>query len=127
METRPYFIVGDILACVAAGAVAGWVAYLSVPGDWHAVSGMILGMAIGMILGMFAGMLTGLLFSPFFGAMELMLPTALTGMIAGMVLGMWQAMGALNLEDALWYGGCIGLLCLVFTYFLQYRFQGDVQ
>ena len=84
MERRAYFVLGDLLACAVAGAAAGWLVQLAVPGDWFAA----IGMALGMVLGMLAGMGCGALFSPLFGALEVMLPAALSGMAAGMAVGM---------------------------------------
>ena len=63
MERRVYFILGDLLSCVAAGAAGGRLSLLVVPGDWF----VLLGMVAGMVLGMIAGMLVGGLFSPLLG------------------------------------------------------------
>ena len=60
MERRVYFILGDLLSCVAAGAAGGWLTELAHPGACF----VLIGMAIGMVLGMVAG----LLLSPFFGS-----------------------------------------------------------
>jgi len=89
MERRIYFIVGDVLVCLVAGAGAGWLVQYVVPGHWYPLIGMVIGMA----LGMFVGMLAGFLFGPFFGAFEVMLPASLSGMLAGMIVGMAYTMG----------------------------------
>ena len=123
MERRVYFILGDLMTCIAAGAAGGRLILLVVPGDWF----VLLGMVAGMVLGMAAGMLVGGLFSPLFGAMESMLPAALSGMAGGMVVGMMQAMAVIGPADAAWSGAAVGILCLAFTYRLQARLHGEVE
>jgi len=122
MERRVYFIVGDVLACLVAGAGAGWLVQYVVPGHWYPLIGMVIGMA----LGMFVGMLSGFLFGPFFGAFEIMLPAALSGMLAGMIVGMAYTMGENSPLDAAVSGAQMGLVCLAFTYFLQFKMHGEV-
>ena len=78
MERRAYFILGDLLACAATGAAAGWAAHAVVPGGWYALAGMALGMFIGFLVGLFGGVL----FTPFFGSLEIAMPTGLAGMVA---------------------------------------------
>ena len=115
MERRVYFILGDLLSCVAAGAAGGWLTELAHPGACF----VLIGMAIGMVLGMVAG----LLLSPFFGSLEVMLPASLSGMVGGMVVGM---MHDISLMDAAGIGAAMGILCLAFSYRLQARLQGEV-
>ncbi len=123
MERRVYFLIGDLLACIVAGAAAGWLARLAVSGDWL----VVLGMATGAALGMLAGMVAGLLFAPFFGSIELLLPATLSGMLAGMGVGILHAWAAIGPADAAWTGALVGIACLVFTYLLQARLHGEVQ
>ncbi len=123
MERRVYFILGDLLTCVVAGAAAGWLTQLAVPGDWF----VLIGIAIGVVLGMFAGMLGGLLFSPLFGSIELMLPASLSGMLGGLVVGMVQSVAGIGPGDAAWSGASVGILCLAFTYRMQARLPGEAQ
>jgi hypothetical protein len=111
MERRVYFILGDLLSCVAAGAAGGWLTELAHPGACF----VLIGMAIGMVLGMVAG----LLLSPFFGSLEVMLPASLSGMVVGM-------MHDISLMDAAGIGAAMGILCLAFSYRLQARLQGEV-
>ncbi len=115
METRVYFILGDLAACVLAGAAGGWLAHAGVPGDMSSFFAMF----IGMFLGMVSGMICGFLLAPFFGAMEVMLPATLAGMIGGMVVAMQNAMGGVSPEDPPWTGRAAGGACLAATYFLQ--------
>ena len=123
MERRPYFIFGDLLACVSVGAAAAWLVWLVVPGGWFAP----VGMAIGMVAGLLVGTVGGFLFTPFFGSMEISMPTVLTGMVAGMAGGMLPALTAAGAGTALWVGAAAGLLCLAYTYFLQARLHGEVE
>ena len=91
METRPYFIVGDVLVNVAAGVVAALAARVLVGPSWN----VLLAMPAGSIVGMLTSLPVALLFMPFFGAFEVMLPAMLTGMIAGMLAAMRPAEAAL--------------------------------
>lgn len=122
MERRAYFIFGDLLACIVAGAASAWLTQLAVPGHWYALVGMIIGIAIGMPV----GMVTGFLFSPLFGAFEVMLPASLAGMVAGMVVGMGHILGAGSPADAVFSGAALGVFTMVFCYMLQARLQGEV-
>ncbi len=123
MERRVYFILGDLLACIVAGAAGGWLAQLTVPGDWF----VPIGMGTGMALGMLAGMIGGFLLTPFFGSIEVMLPAVLSGMVAGMGIGMRQTMAGIGPGDATLGGVMAGLLCLVFTYLVQAKLHGKTQ
>ncbi len=123
METRIYFILGDLTACVISGAIGGWLAHAAVPGDLSTFFGMF----IGMFLGMIAGMLVGFLLTPLFGAMEIMLPAALAGMVGGMIVGMRSAMAGVSPDNAAFNGALAGCAVLVFTYFLQARLHGEVK
>ncbi len=117
MERRLYFIIGDLLTCLLAGAGAGWFVCFAVPADWH----MVPAMAVGMVLGMVAGMACGLFLTPLFGAMEVMLAASLAGMVAGMLVAMFPG-GA---GQALAMGGGAGLACLVLIYLLQAKLHGE--
>jgi hypothetical protein len=122
LERRLYFVFGDLLACAATGAVAGWAAHAVVPGGWYALAGMALGMFIGFLVGLFGGVL----FTPFFGSLEIALPAGLAGMVAGSVVGMFGGMAGIDAAAALWIGALAGLACLAFTYILQAGMQGEV-
>ena len=41
MERRVYFILGDLLSCVAAGAAGGWLTELAHPGACFVLIGKI--------------------------------------------------------------------------------------
>jgi hypothetical protein len=117
-----YFLAGDLLACMTAGAAGGWLTLTLIPGDWFAPAAM----GAGMIVGMCAGLIGAALFTPFFGAFEIMLPSSLSGMVAGMVVAMLGTMAGLGGVAAIWVGGLVGILCLMMTYLVQARLGGEV-
>lgn len=84
MERRPYFVVGDLLANAAIGAVVGVTVWFIAPGDWPGYAVMFLGMVLGMVL----ALPLSLPFVYLLGAMEVMLPAMMSGMVAGMFVGM---------------------------------------
>ena len=119
MERRPYFLLGDVLATLFAGAAIATVAGLSTPASWGMLPGMLVGMAIGMIL----AVPSAFLFVPFFGAMEVMMPVMLTGMLAGMAGGMAPT-GVSGLRLAV-LGAAIGFGTLLLTYALNAAIGGE--
>lgn len=117
VETRPYFVAGDILAtCVAGGASAVAASYLVAPG-WALPAGIIVGMLAGMLL----SLVLAFLFVPLFGAFEVMLPAMLAGMVAGMITGMTSAAGALDHSLSALVGVGVGLASVLYTYALNAR------
>lgn len=122
MEKRLYFIFGDVLSNAAIGGLAGLGAAGLVSAGWN----MLIGMGIGMIVGMGVSFLALLIFCPFFGAMEVMLPTMLAGMLAGMVLGMAAAMQTLSLSQAAGIGALIGIGAMLLVFMFNAKLQGEV-
>ena len=104
MAWRIYFLGGDLLACLAAGAAGAWLTVTVIPGDWLVPAAM----GAGMVVGMMAGLAAAVLFTPLFGAFEIMLPSTLSGMAAGMVFAMSGSVGGVGGTDALWGGGRLG-------------------
>ena len=83
MDSRLYFVLGDLASNLLVGALAGWFSALVIGDGWNMWLAMFLAMGLGMLLGL-------VLFFPLgmaFGAMEVMLPTMFSGMLAGMVVG----------------------------------------
>lgn len=118
MERRPYFIFGDLVACLATGALVGAAcAALFGPG-WNMLLAMFVGMALGMALTL---PLTFLVFLALFGAMEVMVPSMLTGMVVGMVVSMEAAMQGVTVLQGIEAGLVVGFLCMVGTYLLNAR------
>ena len=50
METRPYFVIGDILVNLVCGAVIGGLMALIFTPAWNMFLAMVVGMALGMAL-----------------------------------------------------------------------------
>lgn len=111
IETRPYFLLGDLLGCLIAGAVAAFAALL-VPSSWW----MAPSMAVAMVAGMLAGLLVGVLIVPLFG-MESMPPAMMTGMASGMIVSMTDL--AADPRSALVVGAAIGGAVFVGMYVLN--------
>jgi len=122
VEKRLYFIFGDVLSDAAIGGLAGLGAAGLVSAGWH----MLIGMGIGMIVGTGVSFLALLIFCPFFGAMEVMLPTMLSGMLSGMVLGMAAAMQTLYLSQAAGIGAMIGIGAMLVVIMFNAKLQGEV-
>ena len=122
MEKRLYFIVGDVLSNVVIGALAA----VSIAGLIGPAWNMLLGMIVGMIVGMAESLLAPLTLCPFFGAMEVMLPTMVTGMVAGMVLGMRAVMQPVYFSQAAGLGALVGIGTLLLVLVVNAKLQGEV-
>ena len=112
METRPYFVFGDLLANSLAGALVGTISALVFGPAWNMILAMFVGMAIGMVL---SGP-PAFGFAALFGAMEVMVPVMTTGMVAGMVVSMAAAMGEVSIVEGLRMGTLSGVGVMVATY-----------
>lgn len=120
MDSRLYFVLGDLFSNVAVGLVAGVLAALVVGEDWNMYLAMILAMVLGMIVGTVLWLPLGALF----GAMEVMLPTMFGGMISGMVVGMWVAMSPISVKAAALVGMACGLLAIVIVWIINGSLRG---
>jgi hypothetical protein len=109
METRPYFLFGDLVANVLAGAMVALLCSVVFGPSWNMIMAMFVGMALGMILSMFVALPMGALF----GAMEVMVPVMTTGMVAGMVVSMGAAMEAIPAGRAVLMGVWSGVGTLI--------------
>ena len=117
MEFRPYFLIGDIVANCAVGALAAMLAAWVTSSGWPMPVGMLVGMGLGMFVGLIASLTV---FTPLLGAMEVMVPCMLVGMISGMAGGMWP----LTAADAAVWGASIGLGVVVFVGLLNAFLKG---
>ncbi len=120
MDSRLYFVLGDLAGNILVGALAGWLSALVIGEGWNMVLAMFLAMAIGMLVGL-------VLFFPLgmaFGAMEVMLPTMFGGMLSGMVVGMWAAMHPVGGGDGLLVGAGCGLFGIVVIWVLNHAVRG---
>lgn len=122
MERRPYFLLGDVLACGVTGAAAGLAAVGMVAQSWNMLAAMVVGMIIGMVLALFLGLA---LFFWLFG-FEVLIPVMLTGMLAGMALGMAEAVTGLEWSGGAVAGALIGWGTLLATYLINARLTGKV-
>ena len=111
MDHRLFYVIGDLIANLAIGVIAGLLSWVIVEPGWNMWLAMFAMMAVGMLAGLF-------LFIPaaiWLGAMEAMVPLMFTGMLAGMVVGMEAAMMPLSWQEALWLGavsGLAGIICI---------------
>lgn len=121
MERRIYFLLGDVLANTAIGALAGLGAAGIVGAAWN----MVLGMVTGMIVGMGVSVLGLLAFCPLFGALEVAVPMMLTGMLAGMGIAMRATLQTMDVGSGAQIGALIGLCVLLGTWLLNARLQGE--
>ncbi len=112
METRPYFVLGDVLANSVVGALVGLASAAVFGPGWNMIIAMLAGMALGMVISVPA--LLGVVV--LFGAMEVMVPAMTTGMVAGMVVSMSATMGPLSFASAAVLGVKSGLGVLVAIY-----------
>ncbi len=109
VETRLYFVLGDLLLNAVAGAAAALAAHALVPFSWHAFVAMPLGMVAGAVV----ASALAILFMPLLGAFEVMLPAMLTGMVAGMA--------APGVDRPALAGASIGLAVVAWVYLLTAR------
>jgi hypothetical protein len=115
METRPYFVFGDLVMNALAGVVVGGLMALVFGPGWNMFVAMIAGMALGMII----ALPLSLLGSALFGAMEVMLPVMTSGMLAGMVIPMRAAMHPMSFIDGAEVGGLCGIAIMIVTYIVN--------
>jgi hypothetical protein len=118
METRPYFIMGDLISNILTGSLVGLLCVVILDPEWTMFSAMLLGMGIGMG---FSAVFGALVLFRFFGAMEVMIPTMLTGMLVGMLVGMAASMMTLSAGTAVKIGALTGLVVLILTYIANYK------
>ena len=104
MESRPYFLLGDIFSNGVLGALAGTSCAALVGESWKMLPAMLVGMLLGMALAAPLQFVCGI----FFGAFEVMLPMMLTGMMTGMVIAMVAATPRVAMGTRCIVGGWAG-------------------
>jgi hypothetical protein len=119
METRLYFLFGDVLANLLAGALIGVGCALLFGPGWN----MWVAMAVGMPLGMLFALVLAILLGALFGAMEVMLPVMVTAMVVSMVVPMMAAMSQVTILSAAELGSVLGLCCLALCYWANARLR----
>ncbi len=115
IETRPYFVVGDLIANSALGALVGVCCALVIPETWPSLAAMLAGMFLGMLIATPVQLASSLLL----GAFETMLPMMLSGMSSGMLVAMVASQGLVPWRDGLATGALAGLAVVVFTYLMN--------
>ena len=119
MESRPYFLFGDLIGNAGVGALSGLAVAALIEPAWPA----LLAMVVGMLVGDLCAVVPLAALTVLFGAMEVMLPVMLTGMTAGMVAGMTAVMGPLSIGSGAVVGAAAGLVVLFGTYALNALIQ----
>jgi hypothetical protein len=120
MDRRMFYAVGDFLASLLIGIVAGLVAWSIVSPGWN----MWAAMAAMMPLGMVTGMILYFPIARFLGAQEAMIPAMYTGMWAGMVVGMMGAMMPLPMHHAIEMGAACGIAEIIFIWLANTILRG---
>lgn len=123
METRLYFLAGDVTANALIGGLVGALcAWLIDPG-WN----MWVAHGTGMLIGMLLSLPLAFPFVICFGAMEVMVSTHLAGMCAGMWVGMEAAHASVAPATGFVQGAAVGLAALACCYLadLWLRRKGD--
>ena len=121
MDSRLYFVIGDLAGNVLIGLLVGWLCWAIVGTGWNMFFTMLLTMGVGMIVGLVLFFPLGILF----GAMEVMLPLMFTGMVSGMVVGMWCAMAPISAATASFYGAMCGLVSIVAIWVINTALRGS--
>ncbi|MFK7730229.1 MAG: hypothetical protein AB8B48_01290 [Pseudomonadales bacterium] len=120
MDSRLYFVLGDLIANILCGAIIGAVCYLIFDPSWNMLAAMFFAMGVGMLASMLLWFPTSIVL----GAMEAMLPMMLTGMYSGMVVGMWASMHPISLSMSLFVGGVVGLLTITLIWIANNQLRG---
>ncbi|MBT4518967.1 MAG: hypothetical protein HOC23_03090 [Halieaceae bacterium] len=120
MDSRLYFVLGDLGSNILVGLFVGWLCSLIVATGWNMAFTMILTMIIGMVIGTVLWLPLGILF----GAMEVMLPVMFSGMLSGMVVGMWATMAPLEIYQAATAGSVCGLVSIVIVWVMNNSARG---
>lgn len=123
MDHRLFYVVGDFIANLVIGVVAGSVAWLIVSPAWNMWAAMFAMMGIGMVLGLILSVPIGIKL----GAMEAMMPAMYTGMWAGMVVGMMSAMMPMSLHHAIEMGAACGIAEIIFIWLVNTMLRGVVR
>jgi hypothetical protein len=120
MDSRLYFVLGDLASNVLVGMIVGALCALMIGVGWNMFLAMLITMAVGMLVGLVLWLPLGVLF----GAMEVMLPTMFGGMLSGMVVGMRCTMMPVTSMEGAVIGGVCGLISIVFIWVLNNSVRG---
>lgn len=120
MDQRLFYVVGDFLANLAIGAIAGLISWSIVSPAWNMWAAMFAMMVLGMVVGLVLYFPVGIKL----GAMEAMIPGMYTGMWASMVVGMMESMMQLPMHHALEMGAACGVGEIVFIWIANTILRG---
>lgn len=120
MDSRLFYVVGDLVANVVIGVVVALMAWAIVGPGWN----MWLAMGSMMVLGMLLGLALFFPFSIKLGAHETMIPAMYTGMWAGMFVGMIATMMPLTMDHAAELGVMVGAAEIVFIWIVNTLLRG---
>ena len=120
MDNRFGYVIGDLIANVALGAVVGLLCWLIVGPSWNMWIAMFLMMAIGSLLGLVSFFIT----ARWLGAMEAMVPMMLTGELTGMVVGMAVPMMPFTALQGLVWGAACGAASMVIIWVANALLRG---
>jgi hypothetical protein len=109
METRPYFIAGDLSCSLLVGGATAVAAIATFSEAWPVPAAML----VGMLLGMAVAAVGILAFGRFFGMIELQMPAMLSGMLAGMIVAMIVTRRPLPSSTGAIIGGVLGMATFV--------------
>lgn len=120
IETRPYFVFGDLVSNVLTGGVIGIIMAAVFGPSWNMFVAMFVAMAFGMAISLPFAFLLGALF----GAMEIMVPVMTTGMVAAMVVSMDAAMMECSLVRGAQLGALSGVGVMIAVYLANAVIRG---
>lgn len=123
MDHRLFYVMGDFLANLVIGVIAGLVAWAIVGPHWNMWAAMFTMMALGMVIGLVIFFPVGIQL----GAMEAMIPAMYTGMWAGMVVGMMSAMIPLPMWHAAQMGAACGIAEIIFIWIANTILRGIIR
>lgn len=120
MDSRLYFVLGDLFATIFVGAAVGWLSWALIDTGWN----MWIAMVIAMLLGMVVATVLFFPLSFWFGAVEIMVACMFSGMLSGMVVGMWCSMEMLQGRSAAAIGSVCGLVGIVIVWIINNHVRG---
>jgi hypothetical protein len=120
LDQRFGYVIGDLVANVALGALVGLLSWLIVGPWWNMWIAMFVMMAIGSIVGFVGFMVT----ARWLGAMEAMVPLMFTGELAGMVVGMAIPMMPFSAAQGLVWGAACGAGAMVIIWVANALLRG---
>jgi hypothetical protein len=118
VETRPYFLAGDVFSNALVGAVCGWAGVALMPHAFGFWPGMVLSMLGSMVIAM---LLTLTILLRWFGAMEVMVPTMIGGMAANMTVCVLAHFYGWKAGAGMLLGAAVGVAVLLLTYIANAR------